>query len=372
MKEIKFIGQSEWDIKKAQTAGKDLLMREFPLADVKFVKDDVILVDGRHMTISANAYKELTEILKLPKAFLRRFQGSFGEEGKTNFIKTMMDAAALQGGTVYLIGNPVTLTIESILPKAAPISTSAFVDFAESLMSGQNLNPVDFRINGIGNIQINMVSQNPIEAAIDGFKTEVFKSGLSLNLNSKGILVNNYVNRLWCTNGAVGLLDEDNYRLSDISGESIANFMSRIQSMSSRNYMPSGFAERIGEAMKTPASYAELAQAAGICSVQGSSWKDLQTYVPIDQVTNAYARLGYDMDKVTEAVKRKAHTPFSRWQVMNGMTAWGTHTPGLDDSARSKIAVRAGKFMDKDGDLAQDIPNPFARRVEADEPDMGE
>lgn len=377
MKNLNFLSQDQWNVAKSKAVGNDLLMGEYSLASLRFIKNDLIQIssvegDIKHLTISATAFKELTEILKLPKAFLRRFETSFGDEMKNGFIETMRAKLAEQGQTVFLVGNPITLTIEHILNRAAPISTEAFVDFAEGLISHQNLHPVDFRVNGIGNLQINLVADNPVEMRIPGSRSEVFKSGISLNLNPKGILVQNYINRLWCTNGAVGMLDEDKFRLDEIGNEAISKFMARLQGMATRGFVPEGFDERIGMAMKTTASYMELQKAASICSIQGTSWKDLQTYIPIDQVTTAYARLGHDMDKVTEAAKRKAHTPFSIWDVFNGMTSWATHNPVLDDRSRSTIAVRAGGFLGDESDLSLDIPNPFARRIESDDINRGE
>lgn len=377
MKNLNFLSQDKWDLAKSRAVGNDLLMGEYSLASLRFLKNDLIQItsaegETKHLTISATAFKELTEILKLPKAFLRRFETSFGDEQKNSFIEVMRAKLAETGQSVFLVGNPITMTIEHILNRAAPISTEAFVDFAESLISHQNLNPVDFRVNGIGNLQINLVADNPVEMRIPGFRSEVFKSGISLNLNPKGILVQNYVNRLWCTNGSVGMMDEDKFRLDEIGNEAIAKFMVRLQGMAARAFVPEGFDERITNAMKTTASYMELQKAAAICSTQGTSWKDLQTYLQIDQVTNAYARLGYDMDKVTEAVKRKAHTPFTIWDVFNGMTAWATHNTVLDDRSRSQIAVRAGDFLSKENDLSMDIPNPFGHRIDAPELDRGE
>jgi hypothetical protein len=380
MNKIITLSEAAFKSKAAEAVSKQPIRKEILFNEIEIVDDQTIRYEGKLIGISKRAFQDIHETLQIPKAFMKRFESSFGPEGKRSLINRIKEAQTLQKNQeVTLIVNPADRRIERVLRKGKGIiSNDGFIDFTTRYIDQYNLEVTDFHVGDNGSININALSPRGM-ANVPGMEREMFKTGVSFsNGPQSGTIVSPYLHRLVCSNGMVARGFEETYQLSSLDPAKVEEFNEQMIRLSSNSFTPAGLIDRIESAHRVPASLAEMQKAAGlIMSNSKIEYGELQKFVPIESTQKAFERYGANVSKMTRFQLQNATTGTSVWNLINGMTNFASNYGGKDinDYSRSNLMVHAGGLLTKKTyDTENLIFSPFSNKLELEheQPNTGD
>ena len=325
-----------------------------------------IEIHGKRVSLSPQAFKDLLEILGLPKAFLKRFGTTFGEENLQTFINRMRVAAATSRvENVTLIASPKNHRITRILGGSkSAISNDSAIDFAKEHIDRYNLDVASFHVGDNGYFSINTTSPDSY-FNVPGMKDETFTTGVAFtNSPDRGLEVSPFLNRLICANGMIGRSMSETYRLRELHPEAINKFNEQMQQLRNVNFAPQGFADQIIKADSTKSSLAEMQWASSrLMSASNVDYNDLQKWIPLQSTHDEFNTYGMDTTKFTKHQSKNATTGMSINDLYNAMTHFATHDHSgieLDEYKRSVLMIDAGNLLTKNTyDTENLIKSPF-------------
>lgn len=351
--------------KRKETLEAQAIRKTVNFSDINIIDEKSIEYKGTRMEAGAGFFKQLLKMLGMSQTFANSFEKLFNVETKVAFINRIKDAMASNSGklsNVVLIVNPSTKSIVGIAKEATDmISNDRFLDVVDRIVDNGGLDITNWSVNPTtGLVNINTFNPNS-EFSVKGLSDEVFKGGITFqNSPNGGFQVLPYVNRLWCTNGMTAPFAEEAYTLQSLDATTMEKFFQQMNDLRKNNYAPVAFADKVRQAVVTPASLLEMKEAYNM--IEGIAGARAESWVPLQENMNVYAKAGFE--GMSNSQLKGAKSNQSVWSVVNGLTHFATHgrsiiEADMSESDSTRLMVRAGNIFGSPFDHANQIPNVF-------------
>ena len=363
MATITTLSQQEFDRRKAEANGQDIIRKEVHAADFE-ITGNSIKIDGVNIPLSDHAFDRLLGLMRIPKAFAKRLKEQFGENALRQMVSLFKNSGKRDVFT--LIVDPKKKQISNVLPQGyGAISNGGMIDLVERYIDQYNLDVTHFGSDSMG-CTINTVSDSGI-FNIPGMDNEVFQTGVSFtNSPQRGLEVTPFLNRLVCTNGMTSRGFSEKFGLMNLNQQSIDKFNDHMLNLASIGFQPAGLIDQVKKANSTNASLAELKSAvSGIMATNKAVGYDFaQRYIPLERSLKQYQMAGVDTNLLSKKQMQTADSGVTVWEMVNGMTNFASNQSkfNIGDNQMGNLMVRAGGMLTKkDYDLGDRINvNPFA------------
>jgi len=349
----------------AEAVAVQPIRKEVALQSIKIIDDQSIEYQGHRLKISQAAFRDLLDILKVPKTFMERFKGIVGVESQQKFINTLKNVIATSGsGTVTMVLNPTSREVVAIHKSNRNLfSNQSATELISNIINENGLTVADFSINrDNGGIAVNTFHNNT-HFDIPGLKDEHFIAGISFTNNPRnGFQVTPYINRLVCANGMITRGFQEEFKITKMDELSMNSFMASLKELRKNNYMPTGFTDAVRLTNSTNASLAEMQFAANaILDASGASREEVESWIPLKSTESAFNRIGVHVEDMDSAKRKNAKTGTSVWELINGITHFATHDNGIEitDYDRRRLQVVAGNLLTKKLDMENLVRSPF-------------
>lgn len=363
------LGQNIFDIRKQESINKQPLRRTVNLAEIELVDDSKINFKGSPLKISKSAFTDMMKILKIPTAFIARFNSMMDDkpEQKRAFINTIKNVISSQGSgskTVTLVLSQEDREVIAVhKTNRNLISNASFMDVVGQVIDENNLSTIDFAVDSAGRTVVNALDMKS-EFNVGGHKDEYFHGGVSFSNDPKnGFIVSPYVNRLVCANGMVGKTFQEVYKLTSTDATTTQKFFGDLAILAKSGFKPETFVRRVEEAMELKASLSEMYSVRSAIKKVVKDIKpiDLETWIPIRATEAAYAKINVDTKLLRQGQLKNARTNTSVWTLINNLTEFSTHHNGFEmsDYDRRVLQVEAGKLLTSEHDLSNFVRSPF-------------
>lgn len=299
--------------------------------------------DKMLFNLSEGAVGDLIKLLDMPSKVVKEINSTMGPQMRTRLL-TFVQQTKMVGGKApewtFIINRLTPNTIESIVTKSLLVSPTAYFNTLEGLIDDANAKITDSFVSPDGTISLS-ASFSKGEFGIKGLKDEFFHPGFTLKLSpTEGLGINSFIERLVCENG-MQKADGTNYRLIDFKNP--AQFFEIINNTKKNNFIPEKFVEKVQLANNTYASFAEVKYAAGLIlkTTKKKMEKEMiDAYVPLNRVTEAFKRKGVDPIKWNDQQAKTAITNAKVWDIINGVTWFGSHDEGYNVSTQARVGLQ--------------------------------
>lgn len=346
--------------RKAETLNSQSLRKTIAVRDINLVNDTTIEYQGKRLEITKDAFKGLMKLIGMSQTFATKFEKLFNPEVKAQFINTMKNAMATQLNEITIVLSPTTKKVVGFTKKATDlISHERFMGLADRLIDQNGFEVANWGVDANkGSVTINAF--NPKASfGVQGLNDEVFTAGITMkNSPLGGIQVMPYVNRLWCANGCTTAMASESYSLANLSGDSMEKFFEHMSQLRKNKFIPSGFQDKVTQAVNTPASMHEMKWAHN--QIKRHVGDKADNWIPLQENESAYTKANIG---ILDAKAAKSNQ--SIWSVVNGMTHVATHAPDLfamnmQDKDSTELMVQAGNLLGKQWNLQGATRSPFA------------
>lgn len=346
--------------RKAETLNSQSLRKTIAVRDINLVNDTTIEYQGKRLEITKDAFKGLMKMIGMSQTFATKFEKLFNPEVKAQFINTMKNAMATQLNEITIVLSPTTKKVVGFTKKATDlISHERFMGLADRLIDQNGFEVANWGVDANkGSVTINAF--NPKASfGVQGLNDEVFTAGITMkNSPLGGIQVMPYVNRLWCANGCTTAMASESYSLANLSGDSMEKFFEHMSQLRKNKFIPSGFQDKVTQAVNTPASMNEMKWAHN--QIKRHVGDKADNWIPLQENESAYTKANIG---ILDAKAAKSNQ--SIWSVVNGMTHVATHAPDLfamnmQDKDSTELMVQAGNLLGKQWNLQGATRSPFA------------
>ena len=346
--------------RKAETLNSQSIRKTVAVRDINLVNDTTIEYQGKRLEITKDAFKGLMKLIGMSQTFATKFEKLFNPEVKAQFINTMKNAMATQLNEITIVLSPTTKKVVGFSKKATDlISHERFMGLADRLIDQNGFEVANWGVDANkGSVTINAF--NPKASfGVQGLNDEVFTAGITMkNSPLGGIQVMPYVNRLWCANGCTTAMASESYSLANLSGDSMEKFFEHMSQLRKNKFIPTGFQDKVTQAVNTPASMNEMKWAHN--QIKRHVGDKADNWIPLMENESAYTKANIG---ILDAKAAKSNQ--SIWSVVNGMTHVATHAPDLfamnmQDKDSTELMVQAGNLLGKQWNLQGATRSPFA------------
>ena len=346
--------------RKAETLNSQSIRKTVAVRDINLVNDTTIEYQGKRLEITKDAFKGLMKLIGMSQTFATKFEKLFNPEVKAQFINTMKNAMATQLNEITIVLSPTTKKVVGFSKKATDlISHERFMGLADRLIDQNGFEVANWGVDANkGSVTINAF--NPKASfGVQGLNDEVFTAGITMkNSPLGGIQVMPYVNRLWCANGCTTAMASESYALNNLSGDSMEKFFEHMSQLRKNKFIPTGFQDKVTQAVNTPASMNEMKWAHN--QIKRHVGDKADNWIPLMENESAYTKANIG---ILDAKAAKSNQ--SIWSVVNGMTHVATHAPDLfamnmQDKDSTELMVQAGNLLGKQWNLQGATRSPFA------------
>lgn len=346
--------------RKAETLNSQSIRKTVAVRDINLVNDTTIEYQGKRLEITKDAFKGLMKMIGMSQTFATKFEKLFNPEVKAQFINTMKNAMATQLNEITIVLSPTTKKVVGFSKKATDlISHERFMGLADRLIDQNGFEVANWGVDANkGSVTINAF--NPKASfGVQGLNDEVFTAGITMkNSPLGGIQVMPYVNRLWCANGCTTAMASESYSLANLSGDSMEKFFEHMSQLRKNKFIPTGFQDKVTQAINTPASMNEMKWAHN--QIKRHVGDKADNWIPLMENESAYTKANIG---ILDAKAAKSNQ--SIWSVVNGMTHVATHAPDLfamnmQDKDSTELMVQAGNLLGKQWNLQGATRSPFA------------
>jgi hypothetical protein len=341
------------------------LRKTISLKDLEVVQDNIVKIQGRHITMSESALKDLLKLMNIPVKFDKDFKSSFGDKARAQLINRMRGALAARGNAqITLLLSTVDKRIVGFSkPGAAILSNEGFLDIATQTIDKYGLDVNFVSVNSNGNLVIN-TSASKNEFGLAGLSDEVFFGGVSfVNDFRNGFSVSPFQKRLVCQNGMSTTAFEESLKMKDFSAEGMSKFYEHLNLLASQGFKPTSFEEKVRKAIATPASLAEMDFASDIIrATTGADLKEVQKWVPTMDTRRAYMDANIEVHLFSKEQTATAKTGMSVWDIANALSDFASHDYGfkMEDKDRTRMQMESGRLLTKKTyDIENLVPSPF-------------
>ena len=352
--------------RKAETRNSQSLRKTVAIRDIQLINDTTIEYQGKRLAITKDAFKGLMKMIGMSQTFASKFEKLFNPETKAKFINQMKNAMATQLNEITIILSPTTKKIVGFSKKATDlISHDRFIGLTDRLVDQNGFEITNWGVDANnGSVTINAFNPKA-QFGVDGVANEVFTAGLTMkNSPLGGIQVMPYVNRLWCANGCTTAMASESYALNDLSADSMEKFFEHMSQLRKNKFIPTGFQDRVKQAIQTPASMREMSWAHN--QIKKHVGDKAESWIPLMENEAAYSKANIG---IVEPKSAKSNQ--SIWSVVNGMTHVATHAPdmfamNMQDKDSTELMVQAGNLLGKQWNLQGATRSPFAEDAHMD------
>ena len=352
--------------RKAETRNSQSLRKTVAIRDIQLINDTTIEYQGKRLVITKDAFKGLMKMIGMSQTFASKFEKLFNPETKAKFINQMKNAMATQLNEITIILSPTTKKIVGFSKKATDlISHDRFIGLTDRLVDQNGFEITNWGVDANnGSVTINAFNPKA-QFGVDGVANEVFTAGLTMkNSPLGGIQVMPYVNRLWCANGCTTAMASESYALNDLSGDSMEKFFEHMSQLRKNKFIPTGFQDKVKQAINTPASMREMSWAHN--QIKKHVGDKAESWIPLMENEAAYSKANIG---IVEPKSAKSNQ--SIWSVVNGMTHVATHAPdmfamNMQDKDSTELMVQAGNLLGKQWNLQGATRSPFAEDAHMD------
>lgn len=352
--------------RKAETRNSQSLRKTVAIRDIQLINDTTIEYQGKRLAITKDAFKGLMKMIGMSQTFASKFEKLFNPETKAKFINQMKNAMATQLNEITIILSPTTKKIVGFSKKATDlISHDRFIGLTDRLVDQNGFEITNWGVDANnGSVTINAFNPKA-QFGVDGVANEVFTAGLTMkNSPLGGIQVMPYVNRLWCANGCTTAMASESYALNDLSADSMEKFFEHMSQLRKNKFIPTGFQDRVKQAIETPASMREMSWAHN--QIKKHVGDKAESWIPLMENEAAYSKANIG---IVEPKSAKSNQ--SIWSVVNGMTHVATHAPdmfamNMQDKDSTELMVQAGNLLGKQWNLQGATRSPFAEDAHMD------
>jgi len=352
--------------RKAETRNSQSLRKTVAIRDIQLINDTTIEYQGKRLAITKDAFKGLMKMIGMSQTFASKFEKLFNPETKAKFINQMKNAMATQLNEMTIILSPTTKKVVGFSKNATDlISHDRFIGLADRLVDQNGFEITNWGVDGNnGSVTINAFNPKA-QFGVDGVANEVFTAGLTMkNSPLGGIQVMPYVNRLWCANGCTTAMASESYALKDLSGDSMEKFFEHMSQLRKNKFIPTGFQDRVKQAIQTPASMREMSWAHN--QIKKHVGDKAESWIPLMENEAAYSKANIGIIEPKSAKSNQ-----SIWSVVNGMTHVATHAPdmfamNMQDKDSTELMVQAGNLLGKQWNLQGATRSPFAEDAHMD------
>ncbi len=352
--------------RKAETRNSQSLRKTVAIRDIQLINDTTIEYQGKRLAITKDAFKGLMKMIGMSQTFASKFEKLFNPETKAKFINQMKNAMATQLNEMTIILSPTTKKVVGFSKNATDlISHDRFIGLADRLVDQNGFEITNWGVDGNnGSVTINAFNPKA-QFGVDGVANEVFTAGLTMkNSPLGGIQVMPYVNRLWCANGCTTAMASESYALKDLSGDSMEKFFEHMSQLRKNKFIPTGFQDRVKQAIETPASMREMSWAHN--QIKKHVGDKAESWIPLMENEAAYSKANIGIIEPKSAKSNQ-----SIWSVVNGMTHVATHAPdmfamNMQDKDSTELMVQAGNLLGKQWNLQGATRSPFAEDAHMD------
>jgi hypothetical protein len=352
--------------RKAETRNSQSLRKTVAIRDIQLINDTTIEYQGKRLVITKDAFKGLMKMIGMSQTFASKFEKLFNPETKAKFINQMKNAMATQLNEITIILSPTTKKIVGFSKKATDlISHDRFIGLTDRLVDQNGFEITNWGVDANnGSVTINAFNPKA-QFGVDGVANEVFTAGLTMkNSPLGGIQVMPYVNRLWCANGCTTAMASESYALNDLSGDSMEKFFEHMSQLRKNKFIPTGFQDKVKQAINTPASMREMSWAHN--QIKKHVGDKAESWIPLMENEAAYSKANIG---IVEPKSAKSNQ--SIWSVVNGMTHVATHAPdmfaiGMQDKDSTELMVQAGNLLGRQWNLQGATRSPFAEDAHMD------
>ena len=352
--------------RKAETRNSQSLRKTVAIRDIQLINDTTIEYQGKRLVITKDAFKGLMKMIGMSQTFASKFEKLFNPETKAKFINQMKNAMATQLNEMTIILSPTTKKVVGFSKKATDlISHDRFIGLTDRLVDQNGFEITNWGVDANnGSVTINAFNPKA-QFGVDGVANEVFTAGLTMkNSPLGGIQVMPYVNRLWCANGCTTAMASESYALNDLSGDSMEKFFEHMSQLRKNKFIPTGFQDRVKQAIETPASMREMSWAHN--QIKKHVGDKAESWIPLMENEAAYSKANIGIIEPKSAKSNQ-----SIWSVVNGMTHVATHAPdmfamNMQDKDSTELMVQAGNLLGKQWNLQGATRSPFAEDAHMD------
>jgi hypothetical protein len=346
--------------RKAETLNSQSIRKTVAVRDIQLINDTTIEYQGKRLEITKDAFKGLMKMIGMSQTFAKKFETLFNAEVKAQFINQMKNAMATQLNEITIVLSPTTKKVVGFSKKPTDlISHERFMGLADRLIDQNGFEVANWGVDANkGSVTINAF--NPKASfGVEGLNNEVFTAGITMkNSPLGGIQVMPYVNRLWCANGCTTAMASESYSLANLSGESMEKFFEHMSQLRKNKFIPTGFQDKVKQAVNTPASMQEMKWAHN--QIKRHVGDKADNWIPLSENESAYTKANIP---IIDAKAAKSNQ--SIWSVVNGMTHVATHAPDLfvmnmQDKDSTELMVQAGNLLGKQWNLQGATRSPFA------------
>ena len=333
------------------------VQKRVSLSQVEIDTNGTLSVGGTKLRIAPDVIeRDLFKILSLQPAFIKKFGVITDNKTKTdfiNFIKTALSINDVKKSEINLIGSNGLIT--HILPGHKDYITNSFaIKMFEDCMdrTSQDVSITGFTSSGQGGFTINVRKKDEVAPMINGSYSslEAYNPGFAfVNSPLKGMEVQNYVERLVCTNGMTATVLESAMSLNLISEKNVQDFFTGFREFDASGFISVDFSMKLTKAMGTNASFGEIIAAKRIISGNSDIKKDTDLYSFLPEFSsevNRLARHEIDYTKCSQAQLNNLPTKHTVWDIINRITDFGSHDYGFNADFAA-IQKKAGGLFNR-------------------------
>lgn len=358
------LSQTAFDEAAKLAISRQPVRKEVSLKDVEILSDKVLSVDGLHIPMTHQAFKDIIKTVGLPVSFDKSFTGAFGEKARQQLVNRLKTHIASKGkSSVSLVVSPETKSIIGIQKSSKDlISNENFLRTATQVIDRHSLEVNNFTVGEDGRVYIS--TSNPRNQwGLQGLKDEDFFGGVSFINNSRdGFQVSPFLYRLMCANGMIGKAFEDTLKVEHFDPRGMEALFLELNNLARSGFKPARFESQVKTAIATRASLSEMEEVYNLMrGTSGADYKELEAWVPLQTTRARFHAAGIDTVTLSREQKKNAKTGTSIWEVINGLTHFSTHDNGytIDEGDRRRMQIAAGQFLTKEFDMANQVLSPF-------------
>ena len=367
------ITQDEFYSKKTEALQNEPITKAVQLADIALPKnalnEGVAIIGGKAVSVSPEFFSNLGNILGISGTMKRNVLGA-SEDG--TYFSKLIDALKVIGtgkaSSVTLIANAAENQIIGVSDKPySRIPNEQLFGIAERLVDQYPLlTPVDVDVTG-GGFGTRIYLASSADVGFNGLgDDETFRFGFTLNNFGSGTSIGDFMLRLICKNGAMGISRMDNFTVNGLQPSEINKMFEHIAGAAKRRFVPEGLGKQIRKAIDTPSSLGEIERAFHAVTNRlrvSANLKDdtlkkhyqaeiARRYFPgYAETMMRLAGKGIDVLTLSEKQKKFINSGTPMWQVVNSLTFLGSNTSEFDLSDSRFLQKVGGKLLASEFDL---------------------
>lgn len=371
------IENNEFTNIRAELNGQDPLVKRIKLADIRFdehsVERNVIIVKGHKVPVMRSFFTRLAQVVGLNVGLLNRMQKNEDKLLQQKLLEAVKAYAETRDGSkdFFLIGDPDKHRIINIVvaERYNRLTNETLFQTAEMLINEiPDLSVESVDRFGDGNVSINLVHTKDA-----GFERlgpdEVFRFGISLVNMPHTSEIKDFVYRLVCANGMISRTsvgDDLKFKGSNNGGfvgpDAFRDIINQAHIWSNNGFIPISFEDKLGRAMDTQASLAELSRVWNLVQNQISEEDPdrklkivqsakLQLFPHLEETERRLIAKGFDPKALIPDEMKFIRTGHTIWDLVNDLTWLGSHNSIFNFSSPKVFKVEGGNLFAKNWDL---------------------